>query len=184
MHGSRGVILVEGISDQAAVAATAHRLGRDLEAEHVSIVPMGGASALSQYLDDLQGFGGAIAGLCDEGEVEDFERGLERAGLGTDLSRVDMEALGFYVCVLDLEDELIRALGVDAVEQVIDTQGELGAFRTLQHQPAWQGRPEEEQLRRWFGAGARRKVRYARLLVEAMEPTQVPAPLHGVLARV
>ena len=95
-----------------------------------------------------------------------------------------MERLGFYVCVADLEDELIRALGTAAVERVVDAQGELGSFRTLQKQPAWQGRPHAEQLRRFMGSGGRRKIRYARLLVEALEPAQAPRPLDRVLAHV
>ena len=74
-----------------------------------------------------------VAGLCDEGEEGDFRRAVERAGLGSDLTRADMERLGFYVCVADLEDELIRALGVPAVERVLDTQGELGV---IPHLPA------------------------------------------------
>ena len=95
-----------------------------------------------------------------------------------------MEELGFYVCVADLEDELIRALGADSVEEVVAAQGDLRSFRTLQHQPAWQGRAREEQLRRFMGIGGRRKTRYARLLVEALDLRRVPRPLDGVLARV
>jgi hypothetical protein len=95
-----------------------------------------------------------------------------------------MERLGFYVCVADLEDELIRSLGAAAVEQVVDAQGDLGSFRTLQKQPAWRGRTNEEQLRRFMGSGGSRKIRYASLLVEALDLTQVPRPLDGVLAHV
>jgi hypothetical protein len=125
-----------------------------------------------------------LAGLCDAGEEGDYRRALERAGLGTDLTREAMERLGFYVCVADLEDELIRSLGADAVEEVIEAQGDLGPFRTLQKQPAWQGRAAEEQLRRFMGSGGRRKIRYARFLVEALDLTRVPRPLDGVLAHV
>ena len=85
------------------------------------------------------------------------------------------------MCDADLEDELIRALGAASVERVIDAQGDLGSFRTLQKQPAWQGRPTEEQLRRFMGSGGSRKTRYARYLVEALEPDQVPRPLDGLL---
>ncbi|MFQ5967981.1 MAG: TOPRIM nucleotidyl transferase/hydrolase domain-containing protein [Acidimicrobiia bacterium] len=187
MKSVEAVVLVEGVSDQVALEALAGRLGRNLEAEGVSVMPMGGAAALGEYLDRLlgvQGFEGTVAGLCDKGEVADFQRGLERAGLGTDLSRSDMEALGFYVCVVDLEDELIRALGVDSVERVIESQGELGAFRTLQNQPPWRTRASEEQLRRFFGAGSGRKTRYGRLLVDALDLTRVPRPLEGVLTHV
>ncbi len=95
-----------------------------------------------------------------------------------------MEALGFYVCVADLEDELIRSLGAAAVEQVVAAQGELGSFRTLQKQPAQQGRTIEAQLRRFMGTRGGRKIQYAPLLVDALDLTQVPRPLDRVLAHV
>jgi hypothetical protein len=95
-----------------------------------------------------------------------------------------MEALGFYVCEADLEDELIRAVGADAIERIAQEQGDLRAFRTLQKQTAWQGRDVRDQLRRWLGSGGRRKVRYAQLLVDALEPARVPRPLDRVLAHV
>ena len=182
----RAVVLVEGTSDQVALETLAERRGRDLEAEQVAIVPIGGAQAIGASLARFgpQGLDVRLAGLCDAGEERDFRRGLERAGLGSDLTRAEMEALGFYVCVVDLEDELIRALGAEAVEQIAEAQGDLGAFRTLQKQPAWRGRPREEQLRRWMGSGGRRKIRYARLLVEALDLTEVPRPLNLVLAHV
>jgi hypothetical protein len=125
-----------------------------------------------------------LAGLCDVAEEGTFKRGLERAGLGTDLTRTGMERLGFYVCVADLEDELIRSLGADAVEQVVGAQGELGSFRTFQKQPEWKGRTEEEQLRRFMGTGGGRKIRYAPVLVSALDLTNVPRPLDGVLSSV
>jgi hypothetical protein len=86
------------------------------------------------------------------------------------------------VCAVDLEDELIRALGGASVEAVIASQGELDSFRTLQKQPAWRGQSSEAQLRRFMGSGATRKIRYARLLVNALDPAHVPRPLHLVLA--
>jgi hypothetical protein len=183
---ARAVVLVEGTSDQVALETLAERRGRDLGAEQVAIVPIGGAQAIGGFLERLgpQGLDVRLAGLCDAGEERDFRRGLERAGLGSDLTRAEMEALGFYVCDADLEDELIRALGAESVEQIADAQGDLGAFRTLQKQPAWRGRPREEQLRRWMGSGGRRKIRYARLLVEALDLTKVPRPLNLLLAHV
>ena len=183
---SRAVVLVEGVSDQVALEALAERLGRNLSAENISILPMGGATNISSFLDLFgpQGLDVRLAGLCDAGEERDFRRSLERAGLGSNLSRADMEALGFYVCVADLEDELIRALGVASVEEILDAQGELGSFRTFQKQPAWQGRATKEQLRRFMGSGAGRKIRYARLLVDALHLTRVPRPLERVLAHV
>jgi len=38
----RGIVLVEGTSDRRAVETLARRRGRDLPAEGVAIVPMGG----------------------------------------------------------------------------------------------------------------------------------------------
>ena len=180
----RAVVLVEGVSDEVALEALAARRDLDLGAEGVSVVPIGGAQAIGHFLDLFgpRGLDVRIAGLCDAAEEPDFRRGIERTGLGSDLTRADMERLGFYVCVDDLEDELIRALGADAVEQVVDAQSELGAFRTLQKQPAWRGRPTENQLRRFMGSGGRRKIRYARLLVEALDLARVPRPLDRVLA--
>jgi hypothetical protein len=182
---ARTVVLVEGVSDQVAVEALAARRGRNLEAEGISVVPIGGARAIASFLVRFgpQGFDVRLAGLCDAGEEDDFRRGLERAGLGSNLSRADMERLGFYVCVADLEDELIRSLGAAAVEQVIDSRGDLQSFRTLQKQPAWRGRSTEEQLRRWFGSYGG-KIKYARPLVDALDLTRVPRPLDQVLAHV
>src|SRR3989442_11068254 len=141
----RTVVLVEGTSDQHALEALAERRGRKLDAEGISIVPMGGAGNIASFLDRFgpQGLDVRLAGLCDAGEEGDFRRGLERAGLGSRLTRSDLEQLGFFVCSADLEDELIRALGAGSVEQVIDAQGDLGSFRTLQKQPAWRGRTTE-----------------------------------------
>ena len=183
---SRAVVLVEGVSDQVALEALAERRGRNLSAEDISILPMGGATNIRTFLDLFgpQGLDVRLAGLCDAGEEGDFRHGLERAGLGSNLSRADMEALGFYVCVADLEDELIRALGAASVEEILDAQGELGLFRTFQRQPAWQGRGTKEQLRRFMGSGAGRKIRYAHLLVDALHLTRVPRPLERVLAHV
>jgi hypothetical protein len=180
----RTVVLVEGASDQVALEALAERRGRELAAEGVAVVPMGGAGNVRRFLELFgpRGLDVRLAGLCDVGEEGDFRRGLERAGLGSNLSRVGMEALGFYVCVADLEDELIRCLGAAAVEQVVQAQGELGSFRTFQRQPAWRARRSQEQLRRFIGTHSGRKVRYARLLVGALDLTGVPRPLDRVLA--
>jgi hypothetical protein len=109
---------------------------------------------------------------------------LAAAGMGTAGSRADLERLGFFVCVEDLEDELIRAAGPARVTEAFAAHGDLGAFRTIQRQPAWRGREEAAQLRRFLGAGARRKLRYARLLTEAVSLDRVPYPLTALLAAV
>jgi Overcoming lysogenization defect protein-like, TOPRIM domain len=185
LEGASGVILVEGISDQVALETLAARHGRDLAAERVAIVAIGGAQAIGNVLrtiwqrDDET----RLAGLCDVGEERDFRRALEQAGVGSDLTRERMEELGFYVCDADLESELIRALGATVVEDVLARNGDLSSFRTFQKQPQWQGRPTEDQLRRFFGSSAG-KIKYARLLVEALDRARVPRPLDGVLAHV
>jgi hypothetical protein len=182
-HAARSVVLVEGVSDQRALEALAERLGRDLEAEGVAIVPMGGAHALGGFLDVFgpRGLDVRLAGLCDAGEESHFRGALERAGLGSNLTRAGMEELGFYVCDADLEDELVRSLGAAAVEQVIEDQGELGSFRTFQKQPAKRGLSYEEQLWRFMW---NRKIRYGALLVRTLDLTRVPRPLDRVLAHV
>ena len=150
--------------------------------EGVSVVAMGGVTNIAGFLERFgpRGLDVAVAGLCDVGEEAHVRRALERAGLGAVPRRAEMEELGFYVCVADLEDELIRSLGVESVERVIAEQGELRALRTLQKQGAHQGRGTTAQLRRFMGSRSGRKARYARLLVDALGPEQVPRPLDRV----
>jgi hypothetical protein len=182
---ARAVVLVEGISDQIAVETLAARRGRDLGAEGVVVLPIGGAHAVRRYLTQF-GPAGAdlkLAGLCDIGEEDIFRRGLASAGIGSPGTRAGMERLGFYVCVEDLEDELIRAIGADRVEALVDGQGDLGSYRSLQRQPEWRGQLAGAQLRRFLGSGARRKLRYAQLLAGAVDLGRLPYPLDAVLAR-
>jgi OLD-like protein len=184
--GVRSVVLVEGPSDRAAVEALAARRGRALDAEGIAVVPIGGAQAIARALGRFgpRGLGLRVAGLCDAAEEADFRRALERIGLGSHLTRTRMERLGFYVCDADLEDELIRALGTRAVEDVVEARGELGALRTFRKQPAQAGRTREQQLRRFLGTRSGRKIEYARLLVDALDLARVPRPLDLVLGHV
>jgi hypothetical protein len=176
-------VLVEGTSDAVAVETLAERRGRDLEAEGVVVVPIGGAQAIGRFLA-VYGRNVKLAGLCDAAEEPEFRRALERAGFGDELTRDGLERLGFFTCEPDLEAELIRALGAETVLRVAEARGDLVSFRTLQKQPAWRAQPVEEQLHRFMGSGGRRKIRYARYLVEALELAAVPRPLDGVLAAV
>ncbi len=183
---ARSVVLVEGISDQIALETLASRLGRDLEAERVVIVPMGGAYEIARH---LEGFGPRrdrlqIAGMCDAAEELLFRQSLEAAGFGSTRSRQDMERLGFSVCVDDLEQELIRASGREALESMLASQGDLGSFRTLQRQPAWRGHRFDDQIHRWLRAGARRSLRYARLLTLTIGLEELPLPFETVLSAV
>jgi hypothetical protein len=179
------LVLVEGISDKVALETLAARRGRDLGADGVTVLAIGGAQALGNVLREIRAHerGLRLAGLCDAREEGGFQRALESAGLGSGLTRETMEELGFYVCDPDLEGELISALGAVAVEAVLERNGKLGSFRTFQKQPQWQGRPPEAQLRRFFGSSAG-KIRFARLLVDALDLDRVPRPLDRLLAHV
>jgi hypothetical protein len=182
----RTVVLVEGISDQAAIGALAKRLGRDLEKEGVTTVPIGGATKIWPFLEVLgpRGLNVKVAGLYDIGEERHFRRALERAGFGAKLTRADLESLGFYVCAADLEDELIRSLGAEMVLAVVVASGDLWKLRIFQRQPEWCNRDLAAQLRRWLGTTARRKQAYAKLLVNALDMNRVPEPLERLLGHV
>ncbi len=151
------------------------------------MVPIGGAHAIGRVLTSLGRLATPmrLAGLCDLHEEEIFRRALVATRVGSPGTRADMEQLGFYVCVNDLEDELIRAVGTAGVEALFDSQGDLGSLRSLQNQPVWRGRQPEAQLRRFLGSGSRRKLRYARLLVEeAVGGGTLPRPLDALLTAV
>ncbi|MEU3483854.1 TOPRIM nucleotidyl transferase/hydrolase domain-containing protein [Streptomyces sp. NPDC033754] len=175
--GIRTVVLLEGLSDLAAVEALAARRGRDLAAEGVCALSMGGAMNVGRYAALLgpSGLGLRLAGLCDEREQPFYDRGLTRARA----SERDV-----FVCAADLEDELIRALGTERVEEIVRIEGDLRPWQTFLHQPAQHGRPRHQQLRRFLGTKKGRKIRYGTLLVEALDPGQVPPPLDDLFASV
>jgi hypothetical protein len=181
----RAVVLVEGVSDRRALEALAARRGRVLTADGVAVVAMGGAKNIGRFLERFgpRGSDVPVAGLYDVAEESDVRRGLERAGLGSASSPLELERFGFYACVEDLEDELIRALGADRVLEIVEERGELGPFRTLQKQPEWRGRPTQQQLRRFLGNSSR-KIEYAPLLVDALDLSRAPRPLDAVLEHV
>jgi hypothetical protein len=160
------VVLVEGITDRIALEAVARRLERDLAAEGVEIVPIGGAHAIRRAFAEYEGR--RVVGLCDAPEERWFRRVLGPAT---------------YVCVENLEDELIRALGTARVEEIVAAEGDLETFRNFQNQPAWRGRSPESQLLRWMHNGDRHH-RYPPLLIAALEPQEIPRPLADVLAAV
>ena len=86
----RGVVLVEGASDRRAIETLARRRGRDLRAEGVAVVPMGGYGNLhasSRQYRDVR-----LAGLYDVGEERHFLRALGCNDRG------ELERAGFYAC--------------------------------------------------------------------------------------
>jgi Overcoming lysogenization defect protein-like, TOPRIM domain len=153
------VVLVEGISDRLALETLASRRGID-----VSIVDMGGAHAIRRFLERYADT--RVVGLCDERERNVFARaGVER----------------FEVCVADLEDELIRALGPERVEEALEAH-DRNALRTFRKQPQWRGRPLHDQLRRFLCSSDRRKLRYVPVLTSLAEDEGVvPPPLAAAL---
>ncbi|MFG2502164.1 TOPRIM nucleotidyl transferase/hydrolase domain-containing protein [Streptomyces sp. NPDC048441] len=170
----RTAVLLEGPSDAAAVSALAASRGRDLAAEGVCVLSMGGAMSVGRFARLLgpPGLGLRLTGLCDEAERSYYARGLERA------SAAEQE---FFVCAADLEDELIRALGVTRVEELVRAEGDVRALQTFLRQPAQRGRTAQQQLRRFLGTKKGRKIHYGRVLVEALDPDRVPTPLDGLL---
>ena len=80
------VVLVEGITDRIALEAVAAKLGCDLAAAGIEIVPIGGAQAIRRAA--AQHEGKRLVGLCDAGEERWFRRVLGDAT---------------YVCTADLE---------------------------------------------------------------------------------
>lgn len=191
----RAVVLVEGVSDRVALEVLARRRGMDLAADGVAVVSMDGITNIGRFLaryhvDGAEhGVAGPrIAGLYDDAEERFVRRGLERAGLSagfdSPLTRSALEQLGFHSCSADLEDELIRALGPAAVVELVEAEGELRSFRTLQRQPAQRERSLHDQLRRLMGGRSGGKERYAALMAAAVPLHRVPRPLDAVLDHV
>ncbi|WP_295127736.1 TOPRIM nucleotidyl transferase/hydrolase domain-containing protein [uncultured Leifsonia sp.] len=163
-----GAVLVEGVSDSAALHAAAGRLGVDPAAAGVAILPMGGAMSVRWFVDRLAPAGVRLHGLCDEAEAAFFRRaGLEDGEIS--------------VCRPDLEGELVRALGTARVESVLAREGDLGLFRTFQRQPAQRGRHVAAQLHRFLGTTSGRKEAYGRLLTAELPAHELPLPLGRAL---
>ncbi|MBM9468393.1 ATP-dependent endonuclease [Nakamurella sp. YIM 132084] len=178
----RVVVLVEGESDRVAVETLAQRRGRDLTAERVQVLAMGGITQLPKRVAEVTARGVAVVGLYDAAEERWVRRALAVPGHRPGPEPAELAARGFHGCRDDLEDELIRALGVTVCVSLVETAGDLRALRHLAGMPAHRGRPAEAVLHRFLGAGSGRKIRYARLLTAALDLEHVPAPLDAVLA--
>jgi hypothetical protein len=179
----RTIVLVEGVTDELALTLAAQRSGRDLKAEGVSIIPINGAHAISRFLVRLAAEepGAKLAGLYDEGEEEVIRAALERAGYGPNLDRSRLEAFGFFACILDLEDELIRAVSESDLSSLIEVEGDAQPWRTFRNQHAWRGRPVDQQFRRFIRSVSERNSRYIRAIVETIDPSRLPRPLRLLL---
>lgn len=176
----RAVILVEGVSDQRAIEALARRRGRRLEDEGFEVIPTAGITNLGRFLELLgpDGYGVGLAGLCDHGEQPRVRQALDGAGIAE--ADAPLERFGFFTCVRDLEDELIRALGPERMLNLLETNGDIRRFRSFQNQPVQRHKPIEDQFWRWLG---NHKIRYAPLMVDALDLDRVPTPLEMVLGR-
>lgn len=183
MRAPRAVVLVEGESDRVALHALAQRRGHDLTAAGVEVLSMGGVTNIRAFADrhGPRGRGDRLTGLYDVGEEHHVRRGLAAAGVPV-TSGGALAALRFHACHVDLEDELLRAVGTKGAEAVIEEAGEGRSLRLLTQMPAQRGWRREDVLRRFLGSQAGRKARYARLFVEAMDLDRAPEPLLAVLA--
>ena len=168
------VVLVEGLSDAIAVEVIAARCGRDLRGERVDVVPMGGITNLGRFVSlfSVPGHEIKLAGLYDVDAEDHVCKTLEIES---------PERVGFYACVEDLEDEFIRSIGVAAVEQIVEREGQLRSFRKMQREPHHRGGDLTQKLHQFVG---RWRYRYARLLAEAVDVGSVPRPVQSVLAHV
>jgi hypothetical protein len=159
-------VLVEGESDRRALLTLAPRL----RVPAPEVVVMNGITNLRRHLAEVDG--SSVLLLHDRGESAYVARVL--ADGPADVLR--------FVCDLDLEDELIRAVGVPGVLAVVEARGERAAYDLMAQQPAQRDRPDAQRLRRWLGARSGHKLAYAGFLAEAVPLGAVPAPLRDLLA--
>jgi len=180
---ARSVILVEGPSDKLALQAAAEKLSKDLDSRGASIIELDGANTLATFLKLVgkTGFDLPIYALCDADKESLWRSTLQSAGYGTLETRADLEAFGFLVADRDLEDELIRALGVARVKAAITNEGDDSAWATFQKQGTQRGLPELEQLRNFIQVRTARKVQYAPVLVDLLQLHEVPNCLARII---
>lgn len=180
----RTLVLVEGESDAAAVRALAGRIGCDLDLHQIRIQSAAGVTNFSKILAGLVRThpGARFCGMYDVAEERFVRRALAAAALPIEAGE-SLESFGFFACVADLEDELIRALGAGRVEHLLEAQAELHSFRRFQAMPQHRGEALPQQLRRFLGTRATRKIRSAQSLVEALDLARLPHPLERLAAR-
>ena len=180
----RTLVLVEGDSDAAAVRALAELIGCDLGLHHIQILSAAGVTNFSRVLADFVRThpSADFCGMYDVADEWHVRRALANAAVPI-TDHDSLEPCGFFACTADLEDELIRALGAEAVERVLEAQAELNSFRRFQAMPEHRHSPVHRQLRRFLGTRATRKIRCAQRLVEALDLARLPHPLVQLAAR-
>jgi hypothetical protein len=180
----RTLVLVEGESDAAAVRALADRIGCVLGSHHIQIRSAAGVTNFTRVLADFVRThpSADFCGMYDVAEERHVRRALAGASIPI-AAHESLESFGFFACVADLEDELIRALGAEAVERVLEAQAELHSFRRFQAMPQHRRVPVPQQLRRFLGTRATRKIRAAQRLVEALDLARLPHPLGQLASR-
>jgi hypothetical protein len=174
-------VLVEGESDRAAVETLAARRGLPLSDLGVQVVAMGGITNIGHHLVALGGQDVRVGGLYDAAEERFVIKGLDRMGVRPFVATTPLSDLGFFRCDRDLEDELIRAIGVSGLLALIESEGELRSFELLQGQPAQRERTTVQQLHRFIGSKSGRKERYGRRLAQVVALDRVPVPLDALL---
>ncbi|MDR6867009.1 hypothetical protein J2Y69_001608 [Microbacterium resistens] len=178
------VVLVEGESDRRALDAAARVRGVVVEAERIVL---GGITNLRSALESPRLSGRPVLGLYDTAERRYVLGAL--AAVGRDPSpgsgdrgeEAALEAIGFFGCDRDLEDEAIRAAGAELVLRTLRDRSELALFRVFQGQPAQRDRPLDAQLHRFAGTASGRKVRFAADVIAALQPDELPGPLDRLL---
>lgn len=163
-------VLVEGDSDRGAIESLATRLGHAPERGSIVVVSMNGVTNIAHYLK-MYWKADRLAVLCDAAEAEYVQRAVDR----------HPGEVGVFVCEADLEEELIRALGVEHLLDFLHRQGELAGFHTMQKQPDHRDRPIERQLHRFIGIRSGRKIRYGRDLAAELPDDAIPRPLADLL---
>lgn len=178
---ARKVVLVEGYSDRVVLLQVATRLGRDLDAEGISIVSLDGGAAIGTFLRlfGAPGLNLDVLGMCDADKESYWLSEIGKINPAVS-DRVSMERAGYFVCSRDLEDEFIGALGIPAAEAIVAREGMGRAFESFCNQPSHVGVQRAELLRRYFHND---NTRWAVPLAMAVDVHHLPRALDALLAR-
>ncbi|MCB2176460.1 MAG: AAA family ATPase [Actinomycetales bacterium] len=165
------VVCVEGPSDRIVLASAAKHLGLDLDRVGVSVVELGGARAVGSIvaLFGEPGFRVPLALLIDEDARQDTADVL-------DADPVLLEVETPYTIVVskrDLEEEYVRALGVQATFEALEAAGfwkpvQLAALLDAN------STPDEEKVIT-FCRHRRNKVLASIAVADALTPTTAAA---------